>query len=241
MGVPRVDHMLMILGISLMMNEQEREVVTREMMRGFNDCATEADTKVTGGQSIMNPWPIIGGVANVVVLKDEYVRPNFGKDGDVIVLTKPLGTQPAVNMFQKKQKDSSWSPAEVTHQQIDLAYHLAVESMATLNKNTSVLLHKYHSHGATDITGFGILGHAKNLAAAQFDDVDIVIDTLPIITGCGIPVTGMHDFKVTEGYSAETSGGILTLMEPQDADLFRDELLKEYGQRSWIVGKVIKG
>jgi selenide,water dikinase len=69
------------------------------MMRGFNDCATEADTKVTGGQSIMNPWPIIGGVANVVVLKDEYVRPNFGKDGDVIVLTKPLGTQPAVNMF----------------------------------------------------------------------------------------------------------------------------------------------
>jgi hypothetical protein len=68
-----------------------------------------------------------------------------------------------------------------------------------------------------------------------------VIDTLPIITGCGIPVTGMHDFKVTEGYSAETSGGILTLMEPQYADLFRDELLKEYGQRSWIVGKVIKG
>jgi len=36
------------------------------MIRGFNDCATEAKTMITGGQSIMNPWPIIGGVANVV-------------------------------------------------------------------------------------------------------------------------------------------------------------------------------
>ena len=66
MGIPRVDHMLMILGISLQMTEPDREIVTREMMRGFNDTAEEAGTKITGGQSIMNPWPIIGGVANVM-------------------------------------------------------------------------------------------------------------------------------------------------------------------------------
>jgi len=66
MGISRVDHMLMVLGVSLMMNNKEREVITREMIRGFDDCAKEAGTKVTGGQSIMNPWPIIGGVANVV-------------------------------------------------------------------------------------------------------------------------------------------------------------------------------
>ena len=41
-----------------------------------------------------------------------------------------------------------------------------MESMATLNKSTSLLLKKYDSHGATDVTGFGILGHAMNLAAA---------------------------------------------------------------------------
>ena len=62
------------------------------MIRGFDDCAKEAGTKITGGQSIMNPWPMIGGVANVMCLKDEYIRPNLGKPGDVIVLTKPLGT-----------------------------------------------------------------------------------------------------------------------------------------------------
>lgn len=49
MGISRVDHMLMILGVSLQMQENDREIVTREMMRGFNDCATEAGTKITGG------------------------------------------------------------------------------------------------------------------------------------------------------------------------------------------------
>lgn len=66
MGMPRVDHMLMVLGISLQMQEADREKVTREMVRGFDDCSKEAGTKITGGQSIMNPWPIIGGVANVM-------------------------------------------------------------------------------------------------------------------------------------------------------------------------------
>ena len=49
MGIDRVDHMLMILGVSLKMLEREREIVTREMIRGFNDCAEEANTKITGG------------------------------------------------------------------------------------------------------------------------------------------------------------------------------------------------
>lgn len=78
MGIDRVDHMLMILGVSLKMLENEREIITRELIRGFNDCATEAETAITGGQSIMNPWPIIGGVANVVCHEDEYTRPNNG-------------------------------------------------------------------------------------------------------------------------------------------------------------------
>ena len=98
MGINRVDHMLMVLGISLEMLEADREICTREMMRGFNDCATEAATKITGGQSIMNPWPMIGGVANVMCHEREFLRPNHGVAGDVLVLTKPIGTQPAVNM-----------------------------------------------------------------------------------------------------------------------------------------------
>ena len=49
MGIERIDNILMVLGISLEMNEIERKVVTKEMIRGFNDCANEAGTNVTGG------------------------------------------------------------------------------------------------------------------------------------------------------------------------------------------------
>ena len=74
------------------MMEAEKELITNLMIKGFNQCAIDAETVITGGQSIINPWPIIGGVANVVCNESEYIRPNFGKAGDVIVLTKPLGT-----------------------------------------------------------------------------------------------------------------------------------------------------
>lgn len=54
----------------------------------------------------------------------------------------------------------------ISESEIRNGYELAIESMATLNVYASNLMKKYQSHGATDITGFGILGHAKNLAAA---------------------------------------------------------------------------
>jgi selenide,water dikinase len=68
-------------------------------------------------------------------------------------------------------------------------------------------MHKYEARGATDVTGFGLLGHAKNLAQIQKNAVDFVINHLPIIAhmaavaqACGTT------FKLLQGYSAETSG-----------------------------------
>ena len=76
MGIDRIDHMLMILAISLKMSGLERSVVTKQIISGFNDTATEAGTLITGGQSVMNPWPMIGGVANVVCHEDDYLKVN---------------------------------------------------------------------------------------------------------------------------------------------------------------------
>jgi len=166
MGIDRVDHILMVLAISLQMNENEREIVTRETIRGFNDCATEAETKVTGGQSVMNPWPIIGGVANVVCHEDEYVKVNYAKPGDKLILTKPIGTQVAVNLNEwlLEGKERWTKSSEIfTAERAKNAYFMAVESMSQLNKYAASLTKKYNCHGATDITGFGIKGHAQNL------------------------------------------------------------------------------
>ena len=79
---------------------------------------------------------------------------------------------------------------------INNAYFMAMESMATLNRNAALLMRKYASHGATDVTGFDILGHAENLAAAQHDKVDLIMHSLPVFEGMTEHVSGMPDFKV---------------------------------------------
>lgn len=60
LAVTNIDNVLMILAASLDIDEASRNIVTKQMMRAFNDCCLLADTNVTGGQSVLNPWPIIG-------------------------------------------------------------------------------------------------------------------------------------------------------------------------------------
>ena len=56
-----------------------------------------------------------------------------------------------------------------------------------------------------------------------------------------IPVDGMHDFKVRSGSSAETSGGLLAMLSPEQAQSFVEESEEQYGQKAWIVGQVVRG
>ena len=184
MGIDRVDNILMVLGISLQMTESERHIVTKEMIKGFNDCALEAETIVTGGQSVMNPWPIIGGTAITMCRDGEYRAVNQGQPGDKLLLTKPLGTQVAVNLKEwKGQGGKLWEQSQryLSEQEVDEGFFMAVESMSHLNKNAAKLMRKYEAHGATDITGFGIKGHAQNLCSVQKENVDFLINSLPVI------------------------------------------------------------
>ena len=82
--------------------------------------------------------------------------------------------------------------------------------MARLNRSAAKLMQKYKAHGATDVTGFGILGHASNLVESQVESVNFHLHTLPVFkhmvsvyNKCGI------NFKLLDGYSAETSGMII--------------------------------
>lgn len=69
------------------------------------------------------------------------------------------------------------------------------------------LMHKYNAHGATDVTGFGLLGHAKNLAKIQKNEVSFVIHNLPIIAKmASISKACGNMFGLLQGHSAETSG-----------------------------------
>lgn len=244
MGVTECDNMLMLLGVSNKMTDKERDVVVPIMMRGFKDLAEDAGTQVSGGQTVLNPWLTIGGVATTVCQSNEFIMPDNAVVGDVLVLTKPLGTQVAVNAHQWLDQPERMSRLKMVVSEDDIrkAYHRAMCSMSRLNRTAARLMHKYNAHGATDVTGFGLIGHAKNLAKIQKNEVSFVIHNLPIIAkmaavskACG------NMFGLLQGQSAETSGGLLIALPREQAAAYCKDIEKQEGNQAWIVGVVEKG
>lgn len=80
--------------------------------------------------------------------------------------------------------------------------------MATLSLVGARLIRKYKAHACTDITGFGILGHANYLAQAQKNNVTFVLNRFPIYKNLIKVDKKAVDYKFMEGYAAETSGGL---------------------------------
>eukprot|EP00055_Hartaetosiga_balthica_P000381 m.136368 g.136368 ORF g.136368 m.136368 type:complete len:303 (+) comp10639_c0_seq1:233-1141(+) len=241
MGVSHCDNVLMLLSLSLEMTKKQRHVVTPFLIRGFRDLCLEAGTTVNGGQTVLNPWTIVGGVASYVAKDGEFIEPTGAEEGDVLVLTKPLGTQPAVNAHQWLGTDGYDRVKDViTPEETIAAYKMAMHSMSRLNQTAAKLMHDFGAHGATDVTGFGLLGHAQNLAEAQLNKVDLVIHTLPVIAKTPA-VNSKFNFKLVEGFSAETSGGLLIMLPKEKAQEFCDKIESIDGVPAWIVGKVVKG
>jgi len=218
MGISRVDTLLMLLAASSDMPDVVRYPSTELMMRGFIQCAARAGVRVTGGQTVLNPWPIIGGVATSVVRECDMVRPENLVVGDVLVLTKPLGTAVAIRPDMPQSSSA-----------------LAILSMSHLNKAGAELMRVHEAHGATDVTGFGILGHALNLAKAQPSPMGITLHTLPCIIG-----TAARDARLLQGHLPETSGGLLVALGSKAiAEKFLSDLAAADGTRGWIVGDVV--
>lgn len=242
MGVVNCDNVLMILAASTEMSKLQRDVVTKLLIHGFNDAVKEAESEVTGGQTVLNPWPIIGGTATSVCTNDEFILPVNAVAGDVIVLTKPLGTQVAVNANQWRFIERKWVNVQevITKEEAERAYLLAMNSMARLNRNAARLMHKYGAHAATDVTGFGILGHGRNLASNQKASVNFEIHTLPIIRSMVEVDNKVNMFSLLKGFSAETSGGLFVCIPAEKAEAFCSELASLDNSPAWIIGRVLE-
>lgn len=245
MGVTECDNVELICGVPTCMTDEERDVVVGIMLEGFRDCAKEGDVRVRGGQIVPNPWMMIGGAASSICSNDEFISPDGACVGDALVLTKPLGTQIAVNAHQwMDQKNEFWDKISgvISTQECVKAFQRATASMARINRIGARLMKKHGAHCATDVTGYGILGHAAAMAKAQLNEVSFVLDNLPIIAkmvpvakACGIA------FGLLQGYSAETSGGLLISIPKDAAPHFIEDIQREEGLPAWIVGEVISG
>lgn len=247
MGVPECDNMLMLLGVSNELTKQQGAVVNPLMIQGFNDQAKLADTSINGGQTVINPWYIIGGVASAVVTRDELIMPDGAMPGDVIVLTKALGTQIAVNAHQWMHLPAWWDKIKdiISVDEVKVAYKAAMFSMARLNRTAARLMRKHAAHAATDVTGFGVIGHAQNLCSHQKEQVDFILESLPIFANMNRVAERAKekglDFKLVDGYSAETSGGLLICMSSENASKFCEEILQADECEAWVIGKVVQG
>ncbi|XP_028979914.1 selenide, water dikinase 2 [Esox lucius] len=245
MGITECDNMLMLLSVSQKMSDKDRERVMPLMIRGFRDAAEEGGTSVTGGQTVVNPWIIVGGVASVVCQPNEFIMPDSAVPGDVLVLTKPLGTQVAVNAHQWMDLPEKWNKIKlvVSKEEVEQAYQEAMFSMATLNRTAAGLMHRFQAHAATDVTGFGLLGHARNLATTQRAEVAFVIHNLPIIAKmAAISKACGNLFNLLGGTSSETSGGLLVCLPREQAARFCAEVKGQgSGGGAWIIGIVEKG
>ena len=257
LGIPNIDNILMILAASSNIKDKtHRNIVTSEMIKGFIDTCTLAQTRVTGGHSVNNPWPMIGGCAQTVVTDQQYISPYNGQVNDYLVLTKPLGTQVTVNLAEWKLLNNERYKALIeeqvlTDEIIDKMGKIGKGSMMKLNRNAAELMinerYKKYVHGATDVTGFGILGHAQNLSVHQRINTDgnglglrFVIERLPVIKYTDV-VNKRFDgmFKLEKGLSAETSGGLLIMIKDKNvAQDFVDELSEMDEWPAWIIGRV---
>lgn len=105
MGITKVHEVLMILGVSTQMSDLEQDVSTRLMIKGFVDASVQAETRVGGGQTVYNMWPMMGGAAISVLREGDFVMPTAAQPGDRIILTKPLGARLAINAMQWLKTD----------------------------------------------------------------------------------------------------------------------------------------
>lgn len=235
--------MKLILSIPSELNEDEQQDVVSDIISGFKESAKGAKCRITIDSININPWCIIGGVATSVCTREEIVFPTKARSGDAIVLTKPLGVQLATNAIIWMEEDSeNWQKIKLhlSRENVVEAHDKAVESMTSLNIVAAKLMHKYEAHAATDVTGFGLVGHAENLLRHQEEKLDFVITSLPVIKHVKkIAEVLNRQQKLYDGRMVETSGGLLVCLPTEHAQNFCDEHQAITG--CWIVGSVVSG
>lgn len=142
--------------------------VLGEVLKGGAEKAREAGVAIVGGHSIIDPEIKYGMAVTGVIHPDKILRNVGVQEGDALVLTKPLGTG-VITTALKKGKASKASVQE------------AVATMAELNRTASTVMRGYPVHACSDVTGFGLLGHAMEMASGSSVTLILESGRLPLL------------------------------------------------------------
>jgi selenide,water dikinase len=141
-----------------------------EILRGGAEKAQEAGAVIVGGHTVADEEVKYGMAVTGIINPNRIIRNVGAKVGDVLVLTKALGTGVLMTAFKRDRLAADF-------------YEAAVRSMTELNAAASIAMLRYKVHAATDITGFGLIGHAAGMA--QGGGVTLVFEEsdLPLLPG----------------------------------------------------------
>jgi selenide,water dikinase len=142
----------------------------RRILEGGASVCSAAGIPVAGGHSIDNAEPIYGLVALGIVHPDKLLRNSGGQPGDLLILTKPLG----VGVYSAALKQDRLDPK---------GYAALIASTTQLNVVGGDLAGLGGVHAATDVTGFGLLGHALEMARGAGLTIEIAADSAPLLPG----------------------------------------------------------
>lgn len=222
--------------------------VLAQILRGAADKAGEAGIAIVGGHTIKTEEPIFG-LAVVGSVHPQRILTNAGaRPGDLLILTKPLGLG-IIATAAKNSEDRLGAIGE------------AVKLMTILNRDASEVFVRLGAHALTDVTGFGLLGHLRNMTAASQVTAQVWLEKVPVLppawdyVRAEIAPGGTYANRrfladwvhYEEGISkeeqlvlcdAQTSGGLLAAVAPDLAERAVKELQQAGTPCAAVVGKI---
>ena len=226
-------------------NDLPKSILT-DILQGGADKADEAGIPIVGGHSVDDKEPKYGLVVTGEIHQDRIWKNSGARPGDALVLTKSLGTGIIATGIKKGMATQA-------------SIEDAINSMSSLNKNSAQKLRGYNVNAVTDVTGFGLLGHLKEMCENSNVSSKIKFQDLLFLDGAkelameGVMPGGTRrnlksveevvsfGKKISEveqllSADAQTSGGLLISMPLEDAKSY----VKEVNDRTTIIGQITK-
>jgi len=223
----------------------------REILRGGSAIAADAGIPIAGGHSIDSPEPIYG-LAVIGLLSPGVLRRNSeARAGDALILTKPLG----VGIYSAAIKKGALSPE---------AYREMIEVVTRLNVVGADLAQDSAVHAITDVTGFGLLGHALEMARGAGQSATLRLADLPLLrhaemlaqAGFATGASGRNWASYSEAVSLppglpewrrklltdpQTSGGLLVSCDARAAETICDRIRTAGNPEARVIGNIEEG
>ena len=224
--------------------------VMNKMMQGGIDKLREAGTVVLGGHSIKNKEIMFGFAVTGLVHPGRIITNDKAKPGDVLILTKPLGTGTISFAAQVGKAKAAWLK-EIGR------------SMSALNRKASEIMVETGVRAATDVTGFGLLGHLSEMAVQSGVTAEVYADAVPLFEGVlyclrkqiisgAVERNREYASKFVERnkdvkeeletalYDPQTSGGLLMCVGAKKAEAVLKKLKGAGLERAAVIGRIVE-